>query len=303
MRFFWNVYNSQRLNQWNRVATTLHFVAFVCMVVFGATGRDAVYQLTHTVSIVDASGHHGESTGDRGVFVRKFGGFDVYTKAMLVPIYLRLSAMLASFFFLSFAFQSLFASTFMRYIEYSITGSLMSVIILLQTQQTDVHAVLSVFFQHVTCMLLGALADSMYYSEINNRDVQTATIFEPKPVYLGMLEAQSGQGVQEAVPSKPPVEWWRKKMCAHALGWLPFATAWTTIFTSLATSAVMNPRMPKWVPGLVSAEFVLFGFFGITQMLHLRGVKEETIHKMYIFQSLFSKILLAAVLSSEIFFA
>jgi hypothetical protein len=91
-------------------------------------------------------------------------------------------------------------------------------------------------------------------------------------------------------------------MWAHALGWLPFATAWTTIFTSLATSAVSNPRMPKWVPGLVSAEFVLFGFFGVTQMLHLRGVRDEVIHKMYIFQSLFSKILLAAVLTSEIFF-
>eukprot|EP00961_Rhodomonas_salina_P092224 1241046-Rhodomonas_salina.1 len=298
----WAVYESRFLNQCNTLATLLHFTAFVCML---CIDKNVEYTLTHTVSYVHPDALTGVQfdldNAQNGLLLRNFSGMEVVVAVERTNVILSLRGMLAAFFALSFVFQALFTSTFMRYVEYTFSGSLMSVVILLQAQQYDIYAALSVFVLHACCMLAGALADAAHYIELQaNIQGSTAVRF---PTLLRKHPSTSFYFTADNVSSGGESGWFSPnlKFAAHALGWVPFGAAWTVIFSSLLTNAVQNPDIPKWVPAIISSEFVLFGFFGLTQLSHLNGTfSDEITHAAYIIQSIFSKLLLAGVLSFEL---
>jgi len=187
------------------------------------------------------------------------GSFAPYTMAVG---HFSLEGAIAAFFFLSFVFQfgavTFFWETYQsrlyakamqpyRFLEYSISASLMTVIfaILFGIQEADYIIVL--FVGQATVMLLGLLQ-------------------EYQIVYKRAL--------------RDNLQWWEFFM-PHAIGWLLFSAIVSIfiirfVYTVNKSLEMHNSKAPKWVYAVIATQMLFFASFGFNQTF-----SQYRIYKVY----------------------
>ena len=197
-----------------------------------------------------------------------------------------------SFFFVTGLFHSLYAATyntiykkmitnrnnFLRWIEYSISATLMMRIIALQ------------------CGI---------------RDRETISLITSSMIGVMLM----GQIVEVALASGKPLSPNQKNIAivATVIGWVLMLNVFITIirtFVDLKTDVdklgCPKATIPDFVLGIIISQLVFYSTFGFIQLYHVyqrtngRQVNYENIEKLYIIDSLLAKITLGAILAYSV---
>jgi hypothetical protein len=234
------------------------------------------------------------------------------------------------FFFLSFLFQGInglmveeYAKRvmnngvqYLRFQEYSLSGSLALVGIALTVQINDLQTLFYIFFLSYTCMIFGLVSD-------NIRSVwRDCKRFE--------MQLGGGNASFSAIPEQLRWLMWY----AHLVGWVPLLAVFTCLLVHFLTTANLGwsclqslplgsgsevRSVPDFVVVLVVCTFVLYSSFGFVHVWQLRRdeaaqanagdeykLREATtgalIEGLFIFLSLTAKLILGFVIASNILF-
>jgi hypothetical protein len=159
-----------------------------------------------------------------------------------------LAGMIAGFFFLSFFFQfvavtffwNIYASLLryrciqpFRWIEYSISASLMTLIFALLIGIKETSSLWTLFMSMTAVMLLGLLQEYQLTFKRSFPQLTKLEYFLP-----------------------------------HFIGWIAFFSPITVFITKFSLSISNGPsKPPGWVYGIYASQFVVFGSFGLNQMV------------------------------------
>jgi|688.fasta_scaffold02105_12 hypothetical protein len=211
--------------------------------------------------------------------------------------------LVAAFFFLSFAFQTIPALVNpiwrwqlglllerniqpLRWLEYSVSASVMFLIFFILNGQQNVYLLVTVFALSFVLMMLGLVSEASAY-------------FQRTVEYLSN-EKKKRNALDFFLP--------------HVLGWVPFTVLWALIFRSFvmginhgknsASSDYAKP--PWWVYGVFGSQIILMGLFGanqLWQLVNLYNVRASNFKRqaeialrseyVYVFLSLTAKSILA----------
>ena len=242
---------------------------------FWRSSKYGAFQQLQIFSIVTALAHAGQASAilafrkdykiptyysllawpNRDNPVQSFTPFKVTTGSV------SLEGCIAAFFFLSFAFQfltvTLFWNTYsyllryrfmqpFRFVEYAFSAGLMTIIfgLLVGIQQTDFLVVL--YSGMATVMLLGLLQEYMPYFKTLAADNFTILEF----------------------------------LLPHFIGWILFLSivfVFISRFSLIVNHSLSKP--PVWVYGMYASQFVVFGSFGLNQLIQqfrlYKHIREE----------------------------
>ena len=266
--------------QWLRIFTIVtacfHFIQFVILLSFGKTKKIP----TH-IDLQLWPLHGSNSTTNHFSYLQKNTGS------------LDLEAMIAAFFFLSFAFQFAVGTVFwkraaamlklramqpFRFLEYAVSASLMTLIFAVLVGIEEVSQLWLLFISMAVVMLLGLIQE---YQLTFKRSFPALTKFE----YF--------------IP--------------HLVGWIAFFAPVCTFITKFSLSISNGPsKPPDWVYAIYASQFIIFGSFGITQLaqqirLYNNYADEAKCARIalqseftYIFLSLSAKSVLAWILYANL---
>lgn len=178
----------------------------------------------------------------------------------------------------SFYLKQLYEShNYARWVEYSITASIMIVLIANPVGIQDIRSLLLVVALCVTTMLFGAICDLISAANINDRKSYTN---------------------------------WDQMTAVYLMGWVPYMSMWAIIFSQFAANAdnetVLTSsngtitdrlKMPDVVYLIVIGQFVLFTSFGFVQgvQIYLGPSRYYYGEVAYVILSLTSKAFLGIV--------
>jgi len=147
---------------------------------------------------------------------------------------------------------------YLRYIEYSLSASVMMVAIACALMVYDIYTHILIFFSTMLCMMMGLVADHLRMVEINLKK-ETA-------VFISKTRADFIKDISH-------LKWF-----THGLGWIAILAPYGVFFgsyfgTVLRTSDCLKnlppdtEPVPWWVHLIIFVQFVLFSSFGIVQIL------------------------------------
>lgn len=169
----------------------------------------------------------------------------------------------------------------MRYIEYSISASVLLVAIALIAGISDADLLLCICIMCAACMLMGLVADWNYR------------------VYIVAKELSESLYVKFFAD----ICWWCA-MISHVVAWIPIVIAWVIIMRRYYQwfDKENSRQPPQFVKTIIWGELFLFLLFGGVQILQMIFPKSRSLTElMYIFLSLFSKTLLGVAVAANIF--
>jgi hypothetical protein len=157
----------------------------------------------------------------------------------------------------------------MRYIEYSLSASVMMVSIACVLTVYDFFTHILVFTCTFLCMHLGLVADYLRFLEMSLTDLHEG--MEQNSDKLSDIDHLTGN----AENCKKAVQ--KLKWFTHALSWVAIMVPYLCfvfvvyMFTAnnewTCLSGMTNgPEMPGWVHGIVVGQFILFSIFGLVQV-------------------------------------
>ena len=165
----------------------------------------------------------------------------------------------------------------LRFTEYSISSTLMVLVLLLLNGNTDLWLLLQASAANFCVMVLGAHAEVGF------------ALYASRPpsgrTWAGMLDS----------------------LAPHAAAWVPFIILWVQLITQFTWAlGAGNVSAPSWLPVIIWGQFLLFCAFGFTQVLTalaafgLPGWNYYRSEVLYVALSLVAKQLLVWVLYSGI---
>lgn len=167
----------------------------------------------------------------------------------------------------------------MRFVEYSISASLMMVCIAIISGISDIYAVVGIFFLTSVTMGFGLISEYLLSIYTDSKDINLKK------------------------------DIWRLAVCSHLTGWVSMLAAYGQVFAIFATSLDRsNEPAPWFVYVIVIGLFLLFNIFGFIQLWQMCfklkccscGTKKKDddkifnirIESWYVLNSLVSKTLL-----------
>ena len=223
-------------------------------------------------------------------------GFSFYTKPEeIFDRKLYYAVIITLFFILSFVFQAGQGfykesykfrvennqANFVRYIEYSLSASLMMMAIAASVSVMDFYTHILVFTCTMLCMLIGLVADYVRVMEFTIRSENTPRVSQGGNNNKTSIHNNTPQDQRSNTDVTPDTLWTRCaddlfwiKWGLHALGWiailvpflLVFSVAWARLAlrsspcSQSADASTEGP--PWWVTPLIIVEFLLFLSFG-----------------------------------------
>ena len=164
---------------------------------------------------------------------------------------LELEWLIIAFHFLSFLFQISVCRSkkryemsveqqgmnYLRFVEYSISASLMMVCIAIISGISDIYAVVGIFFLTSVTMGFGLICEYLLSIYTDSKDI------------------------------KFKKDIWRLAVCSHLTGWVSMLAAYGQVFATFATSLDRsNVPAPWFVYVIVIGLFLLFNIFGFIQL-------------------------------------
>ncbi len=129
-----------------------------------------------------------------------------------------------------------------RWVEYSVSASLMVVLIGMLTGITDLYAVMGLFAANAAMILFGLVMERV----------------NPEQVRLGAGDGAGGSGAS--------VDWW-----PFTFGCLVGIVPWVAIVVAFAASSANGGEIPVFVYIIFGSLFVLFNTFALNQWLQYRA--------------------------------
>ena len=160
----------------------------------------------------------------------------------------------------------------LRWIEYSITATIMIVIISFLSGVKDIDTIISNITNTVVIMMLGLIIESLIYSKSEDPSIRTIIII------------------------------------LTVSGWILFSSVWTSIISNFnytlndtQASNENGENIPNIVYYIVYMLLVLYGCFGVVQILHfLKVYKHDQIERIYVILSFVAKITLTSMIMGGI---
>jgi len=191
-----------------------------------------------------------------------------------------MTACIVGFFALSWVFQTLAVTVLwgsfkrwltsyyiqpLRWLEYSISASLMAILFALLNGVTDTSFLTNIFAEFFLCMMLGLVQElGMSYFKRTSLTYQDLL----GNLQKGVDENQLGNLRQNlATPRTFFNQRWLTLFLPHMLGWVAFLSP-VSVFILKFTLAVKNSPQhpPSWVYFLYSFQFVIMGSFAFVQL-------------------------------------
>lgn len=269
----------------NIIAAFVHLVNFIVTIIIGDERIYPIYEtfadwhaVTDAVTDADAADAcpiscptGAYSFGNNTVIVNPLAKKSTYSLSLLWLI--------AAFHLLSFVFQfgvSLRCSGYdyndkiqrginpARFVEYSISATLMLVCIALVSGITEQYALLAIVTLTFTTMILGMIAELLF------DDIHLPTYTSPPRFVSGdKVNANAkpaGGGNNRTVQTMRTIGW-----TAHFLGWVTMLAAYGGIILRnfyFSVSASVN-KPPDWVQYAILSVFGLYNVFGGVQFIQL----------------------------------
>ena len=269
----------------NVIAAFAHFFNFLVTIIIGDERIYPVYETFadwHAVpdAVTDAcpincpAGAYSFNGNNNTVIVNPLAKKSTYSLSLLWLI--------ATFHLLSFVFQfgvSLRCSGYdyndkiqrginpARFVEYSVSATLMLVCIALVSGITEQYALLAIVTLTFTTMILGMIAELLF------DDIHL-------PAYVAPPRFVSGDKVKDKVNAKPAGDGGSNRTVqtmrtigwtAHFLGWVTMLAAYGGIILRnfyFSVSASVN-KPPDWVQYAILSVFGLYNVFGVVQFIQL----------------------------------
>jgi hypothetical protein len=303
------------VDAFNIFTVVVHIVSALTILGLVASNGDVVYTLTHNV-VTFVPPKKGVPITQNMTAIHSFGNVTIYSHIDKTNLHLSLGTMIVLFFTLSAFFQLAFATSQSRYVEYSFSGSLVMIVVLLQVGIYDAHTIFAMTILGIVMNMLGYLADLAFFGEnfwVNDPRVY-ADSAPVDPVEKNRLESdtpktdfENEELIKENESTVPP----HKKRAhrkiafiAHFLGWvafLPIITSFLAAYITVVHSTANKP--PEFVTYIVSLEAVLLTAFGVAQILSFTKYMRTNpnyIHCTFITLSLLAKTLLGWILAAEL---
>lgn len=196
---------------------------------------------------------------------------------------LNVSAMIACFFFLSWAFQLLNGwyvenepdgPRYIQYVEYSLSASLTIVVMALNTGIQDLYTILNIFVLFFGMNVFGILAEFMMHLA-----EKWCTRFDFGLFEIDAARYRRNQGTEltRRLPYENyPIGFRNLWLVPHLCGWVLFLFAWLPIIikytkTQQCSENSVSQGVPWFVQVVVSLESTFYLLFGIVQWVVLRG--------------------------------
>jgi hypothetical protein len=204
----------------------------------------------------------------------QFSGNDIQLDYNETPYKISVSWAIVLFFGLSAAFEGVgtmlvaFSSPAswiyrLRFIEYSLSASVMLVVIAVQVGIWDWRTLFCISFLSSVCMLCGIISES----EIQWQNRNSLTVFA-----IGSL--------------------------ALVAAWTPIIT---TYYDAMSNASKFGREVPVWITAILAVEFFLFSSFGILQFLQILFLmRSDKVLIPYTFLSILSKSVLGWVVVSQV---
>lgn len=265
----------------NTATALVHFGSFLITLIYVANGKDAKYDLTYTKLVYYENAPPMEL---ENYVSREFGNSLVVQTIHRSGIYISVGGAICAFFLLSAIFQILFLGR-MRYIEYSVSASLMILVLSLQSGIWDAYTLFCQFFLTFGCMICGYFADILFSLEEQYPGLNKIA---------GKFRIKMNNRIQEY---GIPMYW-----LVHSLGWVLMLAAYVVLWCSFGVAYKENEEnVPAFVLPMVAVQSLLFLFFGITQILQFtKTLSMKQTQIAFIVQSLISKSILAWVIFAEV---
>jgi len=149
----------------------------------------------------------------------------------------------------------------LRFIEYSVSSSLMVMIISLLNGEQNIWLVLALAGCNWSTMIFGLFSEQVMALS-HGRDVP-----------------------------------WIIRWGAHLAGWLPFVVVWTVLFSQFQWSLDVASDVPDPVKAIPAVQLVLFAIFGINQMVGSLAVDNKWEHWVYLYNEIIYTVLSLAAKS------
>eukprot|EP00961_Rhodomonas_salina_P037992 510516-Rhodomonas_salina.1 len=205
---------------------------------------------------------------------------------------INVAVLVVSFFLLSALFQSMYTNSF-RFIEYSFSASIMTMLIVMQSGIWNVYAVMCCAALSAVCMLTGYVADSLH-------KVEQAIAVESENRFRGFPWYKVGGSHIIAL-----------RFQVHAIGWFAILVPWICIWASFATALQNNVNVSGSITAIIVVESLFFLSFGVVQTLELLEpiynkdsswyLSNYTAKIIYIILSLTAKTFLGWMIAFELF--
>ena len=203
----------------------------------------------------------------------------------------------------------------LRYIEYSISASVMMIAISLLSGNFNAESVAYIATLCFTCMLLGWIAEFCFRISMILENPETASKMDPllsESGEMGLKKRPSGSQNNTPLPRDLP------RMCrfiaymSHALGWICLLVPWSFIIQRYSalfvvsggcdarSSTTMTP--PSWLMFVFVGQGFLFLAFGFVQIYQFnRPSNRMRAEFAYITLSLLAKSILGLTVSANLF--
>ena len=266
----------------NVIAAFAHFFNFLVTISIGDERIYPIYETFadwHVVTNTDAcpincpaGAYSFDGTGNNTVIVNPLAKKSTYSLSLL--------SLIATFHLLSFVFQfgvSLRCSGYdyndkiqrginpARFVEYSISATLMLVCIALVSGITEQYALLAIVTLTFTTMILGMIAELLF------DDIHLPTYVAPPRFVSGDTVVKPAKpagngGSNRTVQTMRTIGW-----TAHFLGWVTMLAAYGGIILRnfyFSISVSVN-KPPDWVQYAILSVFGLYNVFGVVQFIQL----------------------------------
>ena len=211
----------------------------------------------------------------------------LYVTAKDQRVYINLTAFTIAFFALS-AFFHLFICAIsvrwtiyywwidgcrqpLRWVEYSISASLMVVIIAFFAGIRNNHLLIAIFFLSFTTICFGWVCEALSRPDTSSRETITlrgGTSALGRYTRWEINAASPETLVARCLPLPRPLNAALQRLGPHLLGWVPYIVMWAIIWDNFVYSTEQaNGKPPDWVYVIVWAEIVVFSIFAIVQIL------------------------------------
>lgn len=251
--------------------------------------------------------------------------YDIGAKFSLV-------AAIASFFFLSFFFQasalipmynyrariqqdvpngepmSAFQVHWLRYVEYSISASVMLMIVAAGSDITNVDLLLCIAFLSASCMIFGLASDlcrrAGYYRNYSVLFSGGKGEEGEGNMFFGILPDPKSYNRNSALQVMRRT-FSQASLFFHLMGWVCILVPWGIIIDHFSmwwqSCDTTDAGPPDFLQGVVVGQFVFFNCFGFVQLAQQFRVNPVTVELTYITLSLSAKMFLAWFLLARVF--
>jgi hypothetical protein len=208
----------------------------------------------------------------------------------------------------------------LRYVEYSISASVMMILIACVVGVYDVFTHILVFTCTFLCMILGLFADFFRtlkesMGRVSDSDVTTTNSPDPN----NTENRDSETLLKKCIRDTGYLMWG-----LHWLGWVAILVPYFGVFMVAYTRTAEKsweclekqsgvlPDVPGWVTGIIVGQFLLFASFGVVQIVQFylsgfpnysKGLVGSGTELAFILLSLIAKSILGWVAAAQIIFA